>query len=116
MSQERTGIAECPRCHKIWRGIQWGNSGVECNCHLFCSSGTKPSDCTVQYPYNFSGKLGYPTGIHTKPYNEGDNIFQRGGYCATHLKYTNKEPIFLEVDWKRLENTRLPKKLRLMNQ
>ena len=116
MSQERTGTVECPRCSKIWRSLQWGSPGVECTCHLFCSSGTKQSDCTVAYPYNWSGQLGYPTGLHVDAKNEGDDVLHRTGYCSTHKKYVYKEPIFLEVDWKRYENQRLPAKLRLMKQ
>ena len=113
MSQERTGVVQCPRCNKIWH-LQWGNPGVECTCHLFCSSGTTPADCTVTYPYNHSGSLGFPEGIHTDPANEGDDIRHATAYCNTHNKYIRKEPIVLEVDWKRYENQRLPAHLRLM--
>ncbi len=112
---ERVGLVECPRCHKLWR-LPWASSGTECWCHLYCSSGTKPSDCSVPYPYNWSGQLGAFTGAHNDAKNEGDNIFQRGGYCATHNKYTNKEMIWLEVDWKRFEKQRLPANLRMLKQ
>lgn len=111
----REGIAECPRCHKVWR-LPWGSPGVECTCHLYCSGGTQPSDCTVTYPYNYTGELKWPIGMHNDSKNEGDNIWKRSGYCSTHSKYTNKEPIWLEVNWEWFEKTRLPKNLRLMNQ
>jgi len=115
MSQERKGIVECPRCSKKWE-LPWAHPGVECTCHLFCSSGTKPQDCAVAYPYNYTGPLGYPAGLHNNAANEGDNITQRGGYCSTHNKFTSKEPIYLEVDWKRFEKERLPQHLRLLKQ
>jgi hypothetical protein len=113
---ERKGVVECPRCHRIFRDVPWGLPDVECNCHLFCSGGTKQSDCTVTYPYNESFRLGYPTGLHNNAKDEGDDITQRGGYCFTHKRYTHKTPLVLEVDWKCLENTRLPVNQRLMRQ
>ena len=109
----RVGKVKCPRCGKIWI-IPWGDSGIECTCHLYCSSGSEPSDCTVTYPYNYSGSLGYPVGAHLNSADEGDDVLHRGGYCSTHNKYTNKEPVWLEVDWYKWENERAPKEMRTL--
>lgn len=110
---ERMGVAVCPRCGKRHL-IPWAHPGVKCNCHLFCSSGDKPSDCSVTYPYNYSGQLKWPVGAHLKREDEGDDVLHRTGYCNTHKKFIYKEPIYVEVDWKRFKKERLPKKLRML--
>lgn len=108
----RQALAVCPRCGKVHR-VNWGVPEVKCDCHLYCSSGDKPSDCSVT-EYNYTGQLGWPVGAHLNRENEGDDVLHRTFYCSTHNKYIYKEPIWLEVDYKRFERERLPKKLRML--
>jgi len=46
MQAIRQAKVECPRCHKII-SVKPGHPDVECNCHLYCQHGTKPSDCDL---------------------------------------------------------------------
>lgn len=94
----RHARVQCPRCKQIW-DVPWGQDGVECNCHKWCSEGDKETDCSWQ-EYNYTGSLGWPHGAHTNRENEGDDLLHRVGYCSTHKKYTYKVPLFLEVNWK----------------
>ena len=102
---------ECPRCGRIWT-IEQGCPGIACVCHLYCSEGDKPSDCTVT---KVSGaiKYGWPSGLHVDAEDEGDDLPNRVSYCSTHNKYIYKTPVYIEADWERWFGERAPKKLRM---
>lgn len=103
--------AKCGQCGRVHR-IPAGSPGVFCDCHLYCSSGDKPRDCSTS-EYNYSGPLGWPAGSHQGAYDEGDDIRHRARYCSTHGKYIYKTPVFLEADYSQLKDRyRLPKKYR----
>lgn len=97
----------CPRCKKKWH-VSDSSSGVECDCHLYCSEGDKPRDCSTT-SVNWSGQLGWPAGSHTAVEQEGEDERHRVRYCSTHDRYIYKTPIFLEADSSFFER-RLPKK------
>ena len=101
---------ECPRCKAILHAPQ-GTQEVECNCHLFCPDGSKPSDCSVT-TVSFTGQLGYPTGMHTATETEGNNTLAITYYCSTHNRYYYKTPIIIPLDWSRWFSRRAPKRLR----
>ena len=104
-------MVDCSRCGKTWV-IPYPSPGRMCDCHLYCSSGDKPSDCSVT-EYNYSGPLGWPFGVHNEPEDESDDLLHATHYCATHDKYIHKPPVFMEVDWKRWFSQRAPAKHRM---
>ncbi len=101
---------KCPRCGKIWN-VPVGTTDMDCNCHLYCEEGTMPSDCSVTIQ-NQTIQLGYPTGLHNKPEDEGQDILHRTYYCSTHNRYYYKTPIMIPCDWERWRTHRAPKELR----
>ena len=105
---------KCPRCGKIWEAPQ-GTDAIDCNCHLFCEDGEKPSDCSVT-KVNFRNQttlqVGYPTGLHNAPADESDDPFHITYHCSTHDKYYYKVPIMIPCDWDRWFSHRAPKELR----
>lgn len=103
---------ECPKCHKVYTVPQY-SPGRYCDCHLYCSSGDKPSDCSMT-TYNWSGQLGWPVGAHQNSGNEGDDVLHRTYYCSTHSKYTYKMPVFIEADWKKWRRKRAKERFRLL--
>lgn len=100
---------ECPRCKRKWTAHE-GEVEVDCNCHLYCPEGSKPSDCTVTQ-LNNTVQYAYPTGIHNKAQSDilKDPTHQTY-YCSTHNRYYFKVPITVPVDW---SLTRVPSRLRL---
>lgn len=108
----RRAKVKCPRCKQVWF-VPWGDAGVECTCHKWCSEGDKESDCSWTV-YNYTGSLGWPVGAHLNSENEGDDVLHRVGYCSTHSKYTYKVPMFVEVNWREWERKgfRVPVKWR----
>lgn len=104
-------IVVCPRCGKRHH-VHLGQAEVECDCHLYCDMGSKPSDCSLT-KQNYTGKLGYPTGVHTDSSNGGDDVLHRVYYCSTHGHYTYKQAVQIEVT-PTMFSGRLPKKHRLM--
>lgn len=102
---------ECPRCGKIWTVTQ-GTPDIECNCHLYCTQGDKPSDCSVT-AQNYNGPLKWPAGLDTGKDDAEDDILHRTYYCTTHDEYYTKVPILLECDWDKWFGRRAPKRLRM---
>lgn len=111
MSADRHMKVECPRCGRIWN-VPLGQPDIVCNCHLFCSQGSKPSDCSVT-KRSFSGQLGWPTGLHVDASDESDDPLHITYYCSTHDEYIYKTPVLIECDWERWFSRRAPKKLRM---
>lgn len=103
-------VVECPRCKRTWI-IQQGTPGITCNCHLYCSQGTKPSDCSTTLVTD-NVQLGWPIGIHVDAENEGDDVMHRVRYCSTHKKYIYKTPVWIEADWDEYYSKRAPRKFR----
>jgi hypothetical protein len=100
-------LVECPVC-KRRQTISALSGGAWCDCHLYCSKGDRPIDCSTT-SVNWSGQLGWPAGAHQNSVQEGDDVRHRVRYCATHDLYIYKTPVFLEVDMSFFER-RLPKK------
>jgi len=105
-------IIECPRCKKHIT-VPQGNPDAECDCHLFCSDGDEPSDCSMTI-VNYTGPLGWPVGSHQDSDNEGDDILHRTYYCSTHGKYTYKTQVVIPVDWDKWYSRRAPAKFRTL--
>jgi hypothetical protein len=107
------GKVECPRCHKVWT-LSQASPGIYCDCHLYCEEGSQPRDCALT-EYKFSGQRGWPLGMDQNQLDEGENRHRAYGYCTTHNRYSYKEPIWLEVDWKKwYAKKELPSKMREM--
>jgi hypothetical protein len=102
---------KCPRCGTVWT-VPQASPGIECTCHLFCSSGNKPSDCSVTYPLHSNVKFAWPAGLHNDAADEGDDVLHRKGYCSTHGKYISKDSIWLEVNWEEWHRKRAPEEFR----
>jgi len=102
---------ECPECKKIWIARQ-GTDAVNCDCHLYCTQGDKPQDCSVTLQ-EFSGQLGWPTGLHVDAEDEGDDVMHRTYYCSTHDEYYYKVPVLIDCDWDKWFSRRAPEKLRM---
>ena len=101
----------CPRCGNILTAVQ-GSPDVECNCHLYCEDGTKPSDCSMT-AQEWSGDHGWPTGLHVGADNNSDDIKNVAYYCSTHSKYSFKSKVVIPLDWDSWFSKRAPKKLRM---
>ena len=86
--------------------------GAECNCHLVCPDGEDPSDCSMTQQ-NYSGQLGFPFGIHLNAEEGGDDVLHRTYYCATHKKYSYRQPVFVEIDWEAWRRGEVPDGVRL---
>ena len=104
------GRFECPRCGKIIT-VQQGSPDFECDCHLYCSDGERPQDCSVT-EVNHTGDLGWPFGRHGEDLQEGDDVLHRVRYCSTHDKYIYKTQVIVPIDWKEYYSRRLPRHLR----
>lgn len=104
-------VIECPRC-KRHLFVPLGQPDVDCNCHLYCEDGDKPSDCSVTIQ-NYSGPLKWPVGMDYNEADEGHDVLARTYYCSTHNKYTYKTPILLEADWDSWFSQRAPEKFRM---
>jgi len=102
---------KCPRCGRVWT-VPQGTPDILCNCHLYCSQGTKPSDCNVTDAY-WAGQLGYPTGLHVNAEDLGDDVMHRVRYCSTHDEYIYKTPVLIPCDWQKWFSRRAPKALRM---
>jgi len=98
---------KCPRCNKIHE-VPQGIDEVDCDCHLYCPDGDKPTDCTITKA-TLNTEVGWPVGLHNNPADEGEDVFHRTYYCSVHKKYYYKTPIIIPVDW---SQKRLPKDLR----
>lgn len=116
MQVTRRANVTCPRCHKRL-SAQEGIPEVDCDCHLYCSHGTKPSDCTMVAktagPDAFTGRWKWPSGLHNQEAHEGDDTQARAYYCTTHNVYSDKMPISVEVDWSSWYGKRAPRKHRM---
>jgi len=92
---------QCPRCGKVWT-VNPQHSEIMCNCHTYCSEGTKPSDCTLVAKTSgtvpFSGVWKWPSGMHNSDVNLGDDTQARTYYCTVHEIYSNKVPFLIGVD------------------
>ena len=124
MSQRIGAVAPakvmCPRCKKTLF-VQPGDSDVECDCHLYCDDGYKPSDCNLisQTPPNgdtFPTELGPPNGLHTWSLNYGDDKLHRTNYCTIHKRYTYKTPILIPFNWQSWLSQRAPLRFRQVTQ
>ena len=96
---------QCPRCGQVWT-VHQGMPEAECNCHLWCDRGTKPSDCNLTPIDSQTINWGYPANMDVGSSNEGEDIVHRKAYCSTHGIYSYKEPIVMEVDWEKWRNIR----------
>ena len=105
-------IVECPRCKRTWT-IQQGTPDITCNCHLYCSDGDKPSDCSTTLVTD-NVQLGWPRGLHVDAENEGDDVMHRVRYCSTHSKYIYKTPVLIPANWDEWFSKRAPRKFRLI--
>jgi hypothetical protein len=77
------------------------DDGVPCTCHLYCNSGTQPSDCNVtEVVYN--GSYNWPVGVHGGRTDDGDNQTNVNYYCSVHNEYYIKAPVLIEVNWEKL--------------
>jgi len=85
---------------------------VVCNCHLFCTQGDKPGDCSVTR-YTQGVKFAWPTGLHTDADDESDDPLHITYYCSTHDEYYYKTPVLIDLDWEKWFSRRAPKKLRM---
>jgi len=104
-------MLECPRCRRVLTAFN-GEPDAECNCHLYCTQGDSPKDCSVTWPYEWSGELKYPLGLQTNPPNRGAEKYRAMGYCSTHDEYYYKDKIVVELDWGAYFSKRAPKRLR----
>jgi len=91
---------KCPRCGRYLTARK-GDTAVECNCHLYCPQGTKPSDCTLtavsgDYRYN------WPKGVHFGREDEYDNEHAVSSYCSVHDFYFSKAEVVVPVDWSKV--------------
>ena len=77
-----------------------GDSDVECNCHLYCTQGEKPSDCVVTVQA-FNGSYNWPRGLHGGVSESFDDETNRNYYCSTHDEYYTKQKFMTPVDWSR---------------
>jgi len=102
---------ECPECGRILTAVQ-GTPDVECNCHLYCEDGDKPSDCSVT-KVSFEGEFGWPEGLHVGADNNSDDVMHLTYYCSTHSKYSFKQKVVIPLDWDRWFSKRAPRKLRM---
>lgn len=100
---------KCPRCGRILTARN-GDTTVECNCHLYCPLGSKPSDCTIT---SVSGDYHYkwPAGVDFGYADERDNEHAVTHYCSTHDYYYSKVQVVVPVDWSKLSE-RAGKELR----
>jgi hypothetical protein len=95
---------KCPRCGKLWT-LYDGDPDVDCTCHLYCSDGTKPSDCTLidarsaSAPDYFKGQYAYPAGEHLGRGKEADNVPNRMYYCTVHGKFTVNQAVTIPANW-----------------
>lgn len=104
--------AVCPRCKKVWI-VQQGESEVDCNCHLYCEEGSKPSDCTLS-SVSLDHEVGWPYGVHVDGSTHNDDVMHIQNYCSTHSRYSYKVPITIPVDWTRWRGSRAHKRFRLI--
>ena len=88
-------VVTCPVCRKEWNAPA-GSVEFMCNCHLYCESGSEPSDCSI-VPVTFPSELGYPFGQHGTVDSGCDNILERQFYCSVHGKFSCKHPVLIEV-------------------
>lgn len=103
---------QCPRCGRWWT-VTPDMTEVECVCHLYCDYGSDPKDCSTA-PYDYSGSLGYPAGMHTDASDNGDDLLHRARYCSTHEQYIYKDAVQIPVD-RSLFKVRLPEHQRRRN-
>lgn len=97
-------LGKCPRCGKILTFTE-GQEEADCNCHMYCSEGSKPTDCNT-VPCTFSGSLKWPLGIHDNNPDEGQDVLHRVRYCNTHGKFIMKVGLLV----KPFEGERYPRK------
>ena len=96
---------QCPECNRLWTAYD-GDPAIDCTCHLICPDGTKTSDCTLidardpAAPDYFRGQYGWPAGQHLGRDKIDDNVPHRKYYCTVHSRYTNKDAVSIDVDWK----------------
>lgn len=92
---------KCPRCGVVYEFPE-GIDEIDCNCHLYCDEGSKPSDCatilvSAGTPVQAGlGDLKWPLGIHDNPICGGEDVMHRLRYCNTHGKYIEKPPLLVK--------------------
>ena len=99
---------KCPVCGKEWN-VPDDSVEQQCNCHLYCEDGDKPTDCAMT-AVTFNQQVGWPVGMRPTEDSGCDNIMARTYYCSTHNKYSSKRPVLIEVE---LPAGRAPKKYRM---
>jgi len=105
-------MLECPRCNRTLIAHN-GEPDAECNCHLYCQDGEKPQDCSVTWPYEWSGSYKWPTGLEVGADDYSDHQHRAMGYCATHENYYYKDKVVIDLDWEQYFSRRAPKHLRM---
>ena len=93
----------CPRCGATRTCFQ-GESETMCNCHQYCSDGSKPSDCTLVDHQNatvdaWKGNWNFPQGLHLNR-DSGDDTQARVKYCTVHSNFVDKVPFLIACNWK----------------
>ena len=95
MSHPQGYRIQCKRCGKWWT-VQPSNPERVCDCHLYCSQGTKPTDCSVTV-YNFTGEYAFPLGLEHGNASKREKRYNAYGYCSVHDEWTYKYPVIVEV-------------------
>ena len=90
----------------MWTARQT-DDGVPCTCHLYCSEGSKPSDCTVT-EVSYNGSYAWPVGVHGGRSDDYDNQTNVNYYCSVHNNYYIKAPVLIEIDWGKLSKRAKP--------
>ena len=103
-------VVKCPRCGKEWTVNRQENE-AECNCHLYCDMGQKPSDCTLTV-YTLNHEVGAPYGLHTGSPTGDDDPTHIQYYCSVHDRYSYKVPILIPFNWEGWLGKRAPAKYR----
>jgi len=106
---------KCPRCGKIWTAHS-GVDSINCNCHLYCEEGDKPSDCTLiaasAAPYDaWNGRYDWPHGMHLAG-STGDDVTSRLKWCTTHSKWVDKVPMLIPCDWQGWFTRKIPAEMK----
>ena len=91
---------KCPRCGR-YLTARPGDSTVECNCHLYCPLGSKPSDCTIT-AVSGDWRNKWPAGVDFGYTDERGNEHAVTSYCSVHEYYFSKSEVVVEVDWSKL--------------
>lgn len=102
----------CPRCGREWI-VHEGTSEMDCNCHMYCEDGSKPSDCTL-IAQTLNHEASWPYGTHVSAGDYSDDPTHIQYYCTVHERYGYKVPITIPIDWDSWRSNRAHKKYRLL--